>query len=315
LQLIGFNMFSRFRYVISVLPAFLLALGYASAAEPSKRLVKPAAPAPHVVSDGNLRFSHSDVDDPYAAPNWGPGDGPAMPVVVATGNGPAGAWACSRCHMPNGSGRPNYGDLAGLNADYILRQVQAFKTGDRTGKLATLMLTPFAKTELVGEADLIAVANYYAGLKPHKTVSVVEAAEVPRTINGPEGLWIPKEGTVPLGKKVVMIPDDPDRAIARDPRATFTAYVPPGSIAKGKGLITGDQALIICAACHGPELKGEGDIPRLAGRYPAYIYRQLQDIKTGTRRGGGTAAMQEVVLELSDEEMLSVAAYVGSLDP
>jgi cytochrome c553 len=302
----------RFPSVISAIFAWVVISVGAFAAEPSKQLPTHAQQA---ASESNVRYGQSEIGNPYVGPEWETGEGPAMPALVARGIGPAGPWACSGCHMPNGSGRPNYGDLAGLNADYMLRQMQAFKTGDRTGKMASLMLTPFAKSDLAGEAEMAAAAAYFAGLKPAKMVRVVETENVSRTTNGPEGLWIPKEGTVRLGMKIVMIPDDPERAMARDPRATFTAYVPPGAIAKGKALITGDQARIICSACHGPDLRGNGDIPRLAGRYPAYITRQLLDIRSGARRGGGTAAMQEVVLELSDEEMISVAAYIGSLDP
>ena len=81
----------------------------------------------------------------------------------------------------------------------------------------------------------------------------------------------------------------------RDPALRFVAYVPPGSIAKGKALAEsgGSGSTITCSICHGDGLKGLGNVPRLAGLHPIYIARQLISFKDGTSNGGRRAADEE----------------------
>ena len=57
------------------------------------------------------------------------------------------------------------------------------------------------------------------------------------------------------------------------------------------------------------------EVPAIAGRPPTYIVRQLNDMKTGARSGISTALMKAVVEKLSVEDMVAIAAYLGSRDP
>jgi len=43
--------------------------------------------------------------------------------------------------------------------------------------------------------------------------------------------------------------------------------------------------------------------------------RQLNDMKTGARSGISTALMKAAVEKLSVEDMVAIAAYLGSRDP
>jgi cytochrome c553 len=70
-----------------------------------------------------------------------------------------------------------------------------------------------------------------------------------------------------------------------------------------------------CAACHGPELKGAGDVPPLSGRASTYLARMLWDIRTGARQGPAVAAMQAPAKGLSEAEITDVAAYLASRKP
>ena len=70
-----------------------------------------------------------------------------------------------------------------------------------------------------------------------------------------------------------------------------------------------------CTICHGPELKGLGDVPPITGRSPMYVYRQLNDIKIGSRNGAMTPLMKAVVDKLSDGDMIAIAAYLTSKGP
>ena len=56
-------------------------------------------------------------------------------------------------------------------------------------------------------------------------------------------------------------------------------------------------------------------MPRLAGRSPSYIARQLYDMQHGNRAGAWTPLMVPVVANLGSEDLLTAAAYVASLQP
>ena len=62
-------------------------------------------------------------------------------------------------------------------------------------------------------------------------------------------------------------------------------------------------------------MKGVGPIPPIAGRSPTYIVRQLYEFKTGGRSAGASALMKQAVEKLSAEDIIALAAYVGSLEP
>ena len=71
----------------------------------------------------------------------------------------------------------------------------------------------------------------------------------------------------------------------------------------------------ICATCHLANLKGTDKIPPIAGRSPTYLLRQLLAYKNGDRNGEAAAQMAPTVEKLELEDMVALAAYVGSLYP
>jgi cytochrome c553 len=168
------------------------------------------------------------------------------------------------------------------------------------------------------DAEVLAAAEYFAALKPKRIIKVVESETIPKT--GPSRLFYvksPEGGTEPLGQRIVEMPDDVDQFELRDSRATFTAYVPAGSVAKGETLAKtgGSGTTITCSICHGRELKGVGPIPPIAGRSPTYIVRQLYEFQHSGRTGSASALMKQTVEKLSQDDMIALAAYVGSLEP
>ena len=87
-----------------------------------------------------------------------------------------------------------------------------------------------------------------------------------------------------------MLPQNPHLAELRDPHSGFIDYVPTGSIVKGAALMAGGEGkTITCTICHGPNLKGLGEVPSIAGRPATYIFRQLNDMKIGNRKGPGSS--------------------------
>ena len=93
------------------------------------------------------------------------------------------------------------------------------------------------------------------------------------------------------------------------------AYVPVGSIANGKALAAGGGKTVACGVCHGPALKGDGDVPGIAGRDPIYTFRQLYDMQQGRRKGEAAVLMNLVVNKLTIDDMIALSAYTASLEP
>ena len=142
---------------------------------------------------------------------------------------------------------------------------------------------------------------------------------VPKSYLGNGAMRFPVEngGTEPIGNRIIELPQSDLSAESRDPRTGFVAHVPTGSIKKGEMIVaTGAGGkTIACAACHGVDLKGVSEVPPIAGRSPMYIYRQLNDIKIGTRTGTWTPLMKAVVDKLDDADMVAIAAYLVSKGP
>jgi cytochrome c553 len=77
----------------------------------------------------------------------------------------------------------------------------------------------------------------------------------------------------------------------------------------------GTGKTVQCAICHGDGLKGLGEVPRLAGLQPVYIARQLICMQNGSSAGKEAALMKKVVANLSEDDIISISAYLGSLPP
>jgi cytochrome c553 len=171
----------------------------------------------------------------------------------------------------------------------------------------------------LSDEDARQASQWFANLKPNVWQTVVEADRVPKTFINIHlmRMPLPGGGEEPIGDRIIELPQDPARAESRDPHSGFIAYVPVGSIAKGKELVTtgGSGKTIACSICHGSSLGGLAEVPAIAGHSPMYLFRQLYYFKDGSRAGSMSALMKGVVAKLSPDDMLAIAAYVGSLPP
>ena len=73
-----------------------------------------------------------------------------------------------------------------------------------------------------------------------------------------------------------------------------------------------------CASCHGPEAKGNGVFPRLAGQLHDYIFNKL--VNWSSERGQDpknpdiSAIMQPIAHNLTKSQIAAVAAYLNYLE-
>jgi cytochrome c553 len=270
------------------------------------------------VPDSTAVFTLTQIRDLFSVPDWHPDDHPPMPAPVAHGRKPM-PFACAYCHLPNGLGRPENSSLAGLPAAYIAQQVADFKSGARKSSEAASLPANLmvAVAKAATDEDVKLAAEYFSALKPKPWIRVVETDTVPKTrVGGWMLIAAQPAGTEPIGQRIIEMPENLERTELRDSTSGFIAYVPVGSIEKGAALITtGAGKTTPCGLCHGADLKGLGPVPALAGRSPSYIVRQLYDIQHGVRGGAWTELMKPVVTQLSEEDMVSIAAYTASRAP
>ena len=69
-----------------------------------------------------------------------------------------------------------------------------------------------------------------------------------------------------------------------------------------------------CVQCHGPALRGQEHIPRLAGQQYEYLLAQLRKFKTQSR-GDFDGFMTQIAQPLSDKDIEVLADYLAGLSP
>ncbi len=89
-------------------------------------------------------------------------------------------------------------------------------------------------------------------------------------------------------------------------------YFKPDPLLRGKGeqlVATGN-----CVACHGAQLMGHDQFPRLAGQGYDYILAQFDAFASGTR-SESTGMMKRIAEGTSAEDRKAIASYLASLEP
>lgn len=69
---------------------------------------------------------------------------------------------------------------------------------------------------------------------------------------------------------------------------------------------------VLCAMCHLGELKGQNEIPRLAGQQHDYVIKQLKDFRERNRTNDA-GSMTSVSRNLTDEDIENLAQYISNL--
>lgn len=92
-------------------------------------------------------------------------------------------------------------------------------------------------------------------------------------------------------------------------KAPAGAVVRAGDVAAGRIKSESER----CQECHGADGNGnglDGKFARLAGQYPAYIAKQLQDFRSGARKHDYMMVMAK---SLEEADIADIAAYYGGL--
>ena len=73
-----------------------------------------------------------------------------------------------------------------------------------------------------------------------------------------------------------------------------------------------------CASCHGPQAKGDGDFPRLAGQLHDYIYNKLTNWShergQNPKAPDASVIMEPIAHSLTESQIKAIAAYVSYLE-
>ena len=186
---------------------------------------------------------------------------------------------CAGCHGEFGEGSIDgeYPRLAGLEADYIAKQLRLFKSRERLN----IPMTPYTNDRELPEEDIVLIAAYLSKIQlPTKLAPILE--------------------------------EETFDALARLEASGRVVNVAkyPGNITKGKQFYHNE-----CAGCHGE--KGLGDkrlkIPQLTGQYSIYISRQITNFRKGERQHDDPRDA-DIFKSFSDAEIEDMLAYLSILD-
>src|SRR3954465_9330085 len=243
---------------------------------------------PREVPGSSAAYTLTQIRDLFSAADWHPGDHQPMPEIVSQGRKPE-VRACGVCHRAGGTGGPENASLAGLPATYIIQQMADYKSGARgtsvPERVPVRLMTATGKA--VTDPEVEAAAAYFSALKPQANLKVIESDIAPKSYVFGWHLAATTTGEMePLGQRVIEVPDNLEHFESRDGRARFTAYVPPGSIERGRLLAAGGEVgkAPACAICHGPDLKGLGPMPGIAGRSRATSCANSMILRAGLAR-------------------------------
>ncbi|WP_274052314.1 c-type cytochrome [Thalassomonas haliotis] len=170
-------------------------------------------------------------------------------VASAAGNAEAGkakSAMCAACHGPTGIGAaPNYPNLAGQHADYIVKQLKAFKDGSRKDPV----MAPMAAG--LSEADMADLGAYFSAQSR-------SGAEAETAATG--------TGAAPAA-----------------PAAP--AFVPDPLVGKGLYEFgDNSRTIVACINCHGKDGNSDVLVnPNLSKQHSQYIEKQLKNFRSKDR--------------------------------
>jgi len=196
--------------------------------------------------------------------------------------GKAKVASCSGCHGEDGnSAMPGFPKLAGQHQGYLVKQLQAFKSGARNSP----MMAPLALG--LDEQAMEDIAAYYASNK-----------------------------ITPNPAPKLSASDDDDDVPAKTEeqlKAELNALITQGSDLYRNGNLS--REVSACVACHGPYAEGNkpASYPSLHSQHADYVIKTLTDFKTGARSNNRENMMHMIAAKMTNEDIKAVAYYISSL--
>ena len=188
---------------------------------------------------------------------------------------------CSACHGSEGrSELPLVPSLAGQHSFYVITQLFLFRDGRRNDHPASAAMSTLAKG--MSDADLRGYSDAIARLP----AAALAAA--------------PGASTAALPASAVE---------AAPPQSGGHTTSPPRDAARferGRQLAAAHR----CSSCHGADLAGGGQVPRLGGQREDYLQIALKGFQSGARLGY-TPAMNEALSGLKAEDLEDLAHYLA----
>ena len=186
---------------------------------------------------------------------------------------------CAGCHGIYGQGSLDgeYHRLAGLEAEYIAKQLSNFKLRKRIN----IPMIPYANDRELPGDDVRIISEYLSQIQLPTELAPVDE----ESFDALERLH--------ASKRVVNIKD----------------Y--PGDIELGRKVYLDE-----CATCHAKDGYGKKKkkAPQLAGQYSEYLLRQIKYFRSGKRLHDDEKDDAELFIEISDDAFNGMLAYLATLD-
>ena len=219
---------------------------------------EPDSSKPLSLAGSKLHFTEAVLARASNTPDWFPLEHTKMPAIVAASHS-VKKIACGYCHLADGNGRPENAKVAGLSVAYIRAQVWSVHTQDRRPAQPGWAPSALMKEAIadLSDQEIAQAAEYFSRQRAKKYLKVIESDLVPR--HGTScGIFIPADGRpAHLHEAILEMPIDAERFERRDPHTAYIAYVPKGSVERGRQLAgTGENGRTQpCAGCHGADLR------------------------------------------------------------
>jgi cytochrome c-type protein NapC len=186
---------------------------------------------------------------------------------------------CAGCHGEFGEGTADgeYPRLAGMDANYLARQLRHFKTRERLN----IPMFPYATERELPEEDVLTITAYLSQIKlPSKLPPIDESKAF----------------------------DALARLKASGLVVNIARY--PGNVKRGQQFYQKQ-----CAGCHGKKAEGDvrKEIPQLMAQRSLYLKRQIKKFRSGERLHDDPRDA-DIFKSFDDDEINDMLAYLSILD-
>jgi cytochrome c553 len=185
--------------------------------------------------------------------------------------------ACVSCHGDNGNSIVStFPKLAEQHSSYLIKQLQAFKSGDRKNPMMSAIASGLS------EEDMVDIATYYADQK-------ISSNELP----------------------ILNQTQDEDKN--SNSKVDIQTIIAQGADLYRNGDLT--REVSACIACHGPLGEGNkpAAFPALKSQHADYLIQTLTDFKSGARTSNPDNMMHMIAKKMTDEEIKALSYRISMM--